>query len=365
MARVFATNTTAANRMTSIIDPLGGRTEYQYDGADRRSAILYPNGTVARYVFDELGRFAEVRHEGANDKALARVVYTPDHRDRFASARMNDSPVRSYTYDTMGQLVKESVAGGETIAYRYDPAGNRLEVTGAETKKYLYDSLNRLIREGNTEYSYDANGRLIKKRERGSETHYSYDFEGRMTGVDLPGGKAHRYEYNAMGERVAWNGPDGRKLYLHDGEDVIAEFGGDRKLEQLYVHGPGIDDIAGLIQGGSRFTVHADAAGSTLAVFDGRQELVSRYEYSGFGQVKKIQEKMAFPFLYTGARQDAESGFHHLRTRAYDPAIGRFVSPDTIDIAGDINLYRYVKNDPLNYTDPTGEHASSHCGCTY
>ena len=353
--QIFRYGYDGRDRMTSIIDPLGGRTEYQYDGADRRSAIIYPNGTVARYVFDELGRFAEVRHEEANGKALARVVYTPDHRDRFASARINDGPARSYTYDAIGQFVRESVAGGETIAYRYDPMGNRLEAAGTETKKYIYDRLNRLIRAGETGYAYDANGHLVKKTERGSETRFTYDFEGRMTGVDLPGGQAYRYEYNAMGERVAWSGPDGRKLYLHDGEDVLAEFGGDRKLERLYVHGPGIDDIAGLIQGGSRFTVHADGAGSTLAVLDGQQDAVSRYEYGSFGQVKRITEKVVLPFLYTGARYDAESGLHYLRTRAYDPRIGRFVSPDTIDIAGDINLYRYVKNDPLNYTDPTGE----------
>ena len=232
--------------------------------------------------------------------------------------------------------------------------GNRLEATGAETKKYVYDSLNRLIREGNTEYSYDANGHLVKKTERGSETRFTYDFEGRMIGLDLPGGQAYRYEYNALGERVAWGGPNGRKLYLHDGEDVLAEFGGDRKLERLFVHGPGIDDIAGLIQGGSLFTVHADGAGSAMAVFDGRREPVSQYEYSSFGQMKKITEKVVLPFLYTGARFDAENGFHYLRTRAYDPAVGRFVSPDVIDIAGDINLYRYVNNNPVNYIDPAG-----------
>ena len=120
------------------------------------------------------------------------------------------------------------------------------------------------------------------------------------------------------------------------------------------MHGPGIDDIAGLIQGGSLFTVHADGAGSAMAVFDGRQEPVSQYEYSSFGQMKKITEKVVLPFLYTGARFDAENGFHYLRTRAYDPAVGRFVSPDVIDIAGDINLYRYVNNNPVNYIDPAG-----------
>ncbi len=39
----------------------------------------------------------------------------------------------------------------------------------------------------------------------------------------------------------------------------------------------------------------------------------------------------------------------------YDPVVGRFVQKDPIGLAGgDTNLYRYVKNQPLIYTDPTG-----------
>ncbi|OFZ18972.1 MAG: hypothetical protein A2X94_13570 [Bdellovibrionales bacterium GWB1_55_8] len=41
--------------------------------------------------------------------------------------------------------------------------------------------------------------------------------------------------------------------------------------------------------------------------------------------------------------------------RMYDPGTGRFLSKDPIGFAGgDTNLYRYVRNTPLQYTDPTG-----------
>ncbi|HUY90804.1 MAG TPA: RHS repeat-associated core domain-containing protein [Pirellulales bacterium] len=40
----------------------------------------------------------------------------------------------------------------------------------------------------------------------------------------------------------------------------------------------------------------------------------------------------------------------------YDPTIGRFISEDPEDFAGgDTNLARYVKNEPTDRTDPTGE----------
>ncbi len=39
----------------------------------------------------------------------------------------------------------------------------------------------------------------------------------------------------------------------------------------------------------------------------------------------------------------------------YSPTLGRFFSTDPIGFAaGDVNLYRYVGNDPLNRTDPSG-----------
>jgi uncharacterized protein RhaS with RHS repeats len=39
----------------------------------------------------------------------------------------------------------------------------------------------------------------------------------------------------------------------------------------------------------------------------------------------------------------------------FDPSIGRWLEEDPSGFeAGDVNLYRYVENDPTNATDPTG-----------
>ena len=59
--------------------------------------------------------------------------------------------------------------------------------------------------------------------------------------------------------------------------------------------------------------------------------------------------------LYRKSFYDPETDLYLMRERYYDPEIGRFLSPDPIGFAsGDPNPYRYAKNNPTNYVDPTG-----------
>src|SRR5262249_31427192 len=63
-------------------------------------------------------------------------------------------------------------------------------------------------------------------------------------------------------------------------------------------------------------------------------------------------------WVFTSYERDRESGNDYALTRSYSGNVGRFMSPDPLDgIVGDPqswNRYAYVKNDPLNMTDPTG-----------
>jgi RHS repeat-associated protein len=70
----------------------------------------------------------------------------------------------------------------------------------------------------------------------------------------------------------------------------------------------------------------------------------------------------ATDFLFTGEQLDSESSFYYLRARYYDPAIGRFLSQDPLPSG---NLYTYVRNNPVNFSDPYGLHCKAwhphHC----
>jgi RHS repeat-associated protein len=61
---------------------------------------------------------------------------------------------------------------------------------------------------------------------------------------------------------------------------------------------------------------------------------------------------------YTGHTALASSGLIYMRARNYDPEIGRFITADTVVpdplSSQDHNRYSYAVNNPLKYTDPTG-----------
>ena len=64
---------------------------------------------------------------------------------------------------------------------------------------------------------------------------------------------------------------------------------------------------------------------------------------------------MATRYQFTGREYDPAIGLYYYRARMYDPTLGRFTSEDPIGFSGgDINLYGYVSNNPLNSIDPYG-----------
>jgi len=56
---------------------------------------------------------------------------------------------------------------------------------------------------------------------------------------------------------------------------------------------------------------------------------------------------------------DGEIGLHYNYHRYYDPIIGRYVKTDPIRLAGGINLYAYISNNPANNRDPEGLYCGS------
>ena len=61
--------------------------------------------------------------------------------------------------------------------------------------------------------------------------------------------------------------------------------------------------------------------------------------------------------MFTGRQFDIETGLYYYRARYYSPDLGRFLQTDPVGYEGGINWYRYCRNNPLAYTDPSGRSA--------
>jgi RHS repeat-associated protein len=62
----------------------------------------------------------------------------------------------------------------------------------------------------------------------------------------------------------------------------------------------------------------------------------------------------AWTHLHQGGRFSGTASLYHFRNRDLSPNLGRWEKNDPIGYAGDVNLYRFVANSPLNLLDPQG-----------
>ena len=154
---------------------------------------------------------------------------------------------------------------------------------------------------------------------------------------------------------------DLEERYVLDGDEIALVFDEEGNLKERFLHGVTIDQvIAQENTDGSVYWALADNLGSVRYVLDNDGNIINSITYDAFGEVTaETDPSVDFRFGYTGRELDEETGQHYYRSRYYDSSVGRFISEDTIGFAGgDVNLYRYVGNNSINATDPTGEFAN-------
>lgn len=119
---------------------------------------------------------------------------------------------------------------------------------------------------------------------------------------------------------------------------------------------PAMDLLPASVPLAATQTVHADQLGSVRLVADAAGNTAQSAGYTPYGsrrQSTAVREELG----YIGERFDAETGLIFLNARTYDPAVARFISPDTYDPTRPgvgVNRYAYAGNDPINRADPGG-----------
>ena len=107
---------------------------------------------------------------------------------------------------------------------------------------------------------------------------------------------------------------------------------------------------------------------------DGSFNPLSGYRYNAWGKLRYTAGTPAGTdsFTYTGQRTDGYINLMYYGSRWYDPYLNRWTQPDPIipdpNNPQDYDRYAYVRNNPVNYNDPTGHMRDSGCnlaGCSY
>jgi RHS repeat-associated protein len=110
-----------------------------------------------------------------------------------------------------------------------------------------------------------------------------------------------------------------------------------------------------LIEAGAVHWVHTDHLGTPQKLTDAAGQVVWDAVLRPFGEAHAITGPAALNPRFPGQLFDPETGFHYNYFRDYDPSTGRYIQSDPIGLAaGDLNLYRYVFNNPVNSVDPYG-----------
>ena len=107
------------------------------------------------------------------------------------------------------------------------------------------------------------------------------------------------------------------------------------------------------------YHISCDRLGSVEKVTGGDGEPVFEASYDEWGRQNVSTNKIGFIRGYTGHEMLPEFGLINMNGRMYDPLLARFLSPDDyvqmpMSPQG-FNRYSYCMNNPMRYTDPSGE----------
>lgn len=350
----------ALNRLTQIADSKGYVfAGFSYDSLSRRSKLTYGNGTETTYEHYVDGRLKGMTTKKVSSgQVIASFAYTYDNA--FNRTSMSDlSGTETYSFDKKYQTTKVTYGNGKSESFSYDKAYNRTIRNDGKDINYFVNNMNQYSNIGTTTYSYDQNENLSSD----GINIYSYDYDNRLIQV-VGNGNTIAYSYDALGRLVAKSVNNTATKYLLDGDRIIAEIGPANQVTH-YVFGRSLDEILGIVKTdtGKHYYCYPDGLGSIRTLSDSGGAVVESYAYDVYGKTTitdgsgNVIPKSAIgnPNLFAGRLYDPETGLYYYRARHYHPDSGRFLQMDPAgQFVGDLNLYSYVRNNPVNFVDPSG-----------
>lgn len=382
-----------------------GRVKTVALGADRTIGIesdavgqevrrSLPKGGVIETAFDELCRVVRRRAMGvARDRRAAPMepAWVGAPEDRATVDRM-------YRYSYMGELTERWDAARGTTRFEHDPLGrliaalpvsakgalfaydraDALHERGDGAEERVYGPGNRLLRRGDTTYTWSDDGQLLEARTRDRARAYTWTSSGLLERIDEPDGTTIELIYDAfarrMGKRVTRTREGSTEAtvtrFVWSGDRIVHEIkraarasGDPVVLERTYcfedesfaplAHRDVTRGEDGVARAGEWLHYVNDPIGapSHLVADDGA--LVAEIALSPWGKAEG-DGTAATPLRLPGQYEDEETGLSYNRMRYYDPAIGRYISADPWGLLGGLDAFSYAGNSPLVSADPLG-----------
>lgn len=295
----------------------------QYSPGDAMAWRTY----TQRYDYDEVGNIDEMRHTATGGNWT-----------------------RNYNYAASNNRLLSTTVGGDTYNYPHHPqhgfitAMPHLQVMKWNFKEELQAVAKQSVLAGTPEityYVYDGSGQRARKI---TENQTSAGAVSTKKSQRIYVGGIEIYREYGISEAITL---ERQSYHVKDDKSRIA---------MIETRIAGMDDApARLVR--YQFGNHL---GSVSIETDDTARVISYEEYHPFGTtsyqaVDKDIKAAAKRYRYTDMERDEESGLEYHSARYYLPWLGRWLNADPIGIKGGLNVYAYVRNNPVHKVDLTGK----------
>ena len=366
----FAYAYNSNNQLSKTTYPGGLEVAYQYDDYGFKSQsvigdkVIYKvesnDGLVSSTSF--MGKVTATQTRDArgyeSNRRIARgqiifenfdEAYDSD-TNNLLSRRRNDNLQETFGYDNLDRLVSVKSGTEETMKISYAPNGNILFKTGVGNFSYNEDVRPHAVTEVE-----NADGKIP-----GSTLYTSFNDFGKIQLIEDTG-KNLRMNFTYGPDQERWSSKLSRnnnmdiRTTVYAGEyEKITERGVTREF--YYLDGNAI----AIREDGTTniYLAFTDNLGSILSVMNEKGKKVFDASYDAWGQQTVTLNDIDLHRGYTGHEMLTEFDIINMNGRLYDPVLGRFFSPDNYvqmpDNSQNFNRYSYCLNNPLKYTDPSG-----------